>query len=728
MSIQSFPISARHTIFFILLFIVTFALAFIGLLIPLVAPLSAPPLQAGLVAPQDIQAPRAITYQSNLLTEEQREAAALAVPPVYSPPDTSIARSQLERLQATLAYISTVRADTYSTPEQKINDLTALEDIQMHQDLATSLLALSDLRWQAIQQEAIVVLEQVMRSTIREDRLDDVRRTLPTLVSLSLSEDQAAIVAKLVDAFIAPNSFYSEELTNAARQKARLSVSPVTKSFKAGETIVQRGSVITSNDLEALQEFGLVQSQHGWKDFASAAMLAFLAIVFVSFYLRRNPKLIQDVRSLTLIAFLFLIFLIGARLLIPGHTLIPYIFPFAAYGMCVAVLVGIEPALITTSILAILAAYGLPFALELVAYYTIGSFFGILTLGRARRVMYFIFAGAAVAASGLATSVIYRLPEPATDLVGLTSIGGAALLNGFASAGLTIALQLVLAQFLGMTTALQLMEISRPDHPLLQYLLRSAPGTYQHSLQVANLAEQAAERIGADTLLTRVGALYHDIGKAKNPAFFIENQVIGNINPHDDLDPISSAQTVIRHVPDGLELARKHRLPKRIQDFIGEHHGTMITRYQYANALKATNGNENQIDKEQFRYPGPKPRSRETAILMLADGCEARVRAEGPKDEKELREIIRSVVEHRLSQGELEHTSLTMQDMTDLVDSFTATLRGMYHPRIEYPKLESAIPSSIDSSPTVPFRAKNTSETAVPVETESHATQLGAQR
>jgi putative nucleotidyltransferase with HDIG domain len=728
MSIQSSPRVTRLAFFFILLFFVTFALTFIGLLIPLVAPLSTPPMQAGLVAQQDIQAPQPITYQSNLLTEEQREAAARAVPPVYSPPDTSIARSQLERLQAALTYISTVRADTYSTPEQKFNDLSALEDIQMHQELATRLLALSDLRWQAIQQEAIVVLEQVMRSTIREDRLDDVQRTLPTLVSLSLTEDQAVIVVKLVEAFVAPNSFYSEELTNAARQKARLSVSPVTKSFKAGETIVQRGSVITPNDLEALQEFGLVQPQHGWKDFASAALLAFLALVFASFYLRRNYKLIQDMRSLTLIAILFLTFLIGSRLLIPGHTLIPYIFPFAAYGMSVAVLVGIEPALVTTSILAILAAYGLPYALELAAYYTIGSFFGILTLGRARRLMYFIFAGAAVAASGIATSVIYRLPEPTTDLVGLTSIGGAALLNGFASAGLTIVLQFVLAQFLGMTTALQLMEISRPDHPLLQYLLRSAPGTYQHSLQVANLAEQAAERIGADTLLTRVGALYHDVGKAKNPAYFIENQVIGNVNPHDDLDPISSAKTVIHHVPDGLELARKNRLPKRIQDFIGEHHGTMITRYQYANALKVTNGNENQIDKEQFRYPGPKPRSRETAILMLADGCEARVRAERPKDEKELREIIRSVVEHRLSQGELVHTNLTLQDMADLVDSFTATLRGMYHPRIEYPQLESATPPSIDTSPTAPLMAKNTFDAAIPVESDSQANQLGAKR
>jgi putative nucleotidyltransferase with HDIG domain len=283
----------------------------------------------------------------------------------------------------------------------------------------------------------------------------------------------------------------------------------------------------------------------------------------------------------------------------------------------------------------------------------------------------------------------------------LLSIAGASLLNGFVSAGLTILMQYLLAQALGMTTALQLLEISRPDHPLLQYLLRNAPGTYQHSLQVSNLAEQAAERIGGDALLTRVGALYHDIGKAKKPVFYIENQVAEHVNPHDDLEPETSSQTVISHVIEGLELARKYRLPKRIQDFIVEHHGTMITRYQYAKALKNANGDESRVDEEKFRYPGPSPMSKETAILMLADGCEARVRAESPKDEAELREIIKSVVDHRLSQGQLDYTDLTLKDLSDLIDSFTTTLRGVYHPRIEYPKLEKNEPLPSDATPPI---------------------------
>jgi putative nucleotidyltransferase with HDIG domain len=271
-----------------------------------------------------------------------------------------------------------------------------------------------------------------------------------------------------------------------------------------------------------------------------------------------------------------------------------------------------------------------------------------------------------------------------------------------------------------MTTALQLMELSRPDHPLLQQLLRNAPGTYQHSLQVANLAEQAAERIDADTLLTRVGALYHDVGKTLNPIFFIENQAAGSPNPHDSLDPYESSEIIIRHVTDGLELANKYRLPSRIQDFISEHHGSMITRYQYIKAVERAGGDEDAVDEEPFRYPGPRPRSRETAILMLADGSEARVRAGKPKDADELRFMIEGIVQARMTSGQLGNTDLTLRDLEEIVDSFTATLRGIYHPRIEYPKLaekeSAALPEepesepAVDPTPTVPTSRDSASD------------------
>jgi putative nucleotidyltransferase with HDIG domain len=466
----------------------------------------------------------------------------------------------------------------------------------------------------------------------------------------------------------------------------------------------------------------LVQPQLTWRDLASAGALAVLSVIFLIFYLRRNPTLRHDHRGVALIAVLYLTFLLIVRLIIPSQTVLPYIFPLAAYSLTVAVLFGAEPALISTLPLAILAAYNMPNPLELILYYLLSGCFGVLTLGRARRMTAFFFAGAAVASSGAIISIVYRLPGSAPDWQGIYNVVGAATLNGIASAGLTVLLQFFLAQFLGMTTALQLMEISRPDHPLLKKLLRNAPGTYQHSLQVANLAEQASERIGADPLLTRVGALYHDIGKTQNPMFFIENQVPGSPNPHDSLDPLTSSGVILHHANDGLELARKHRLPRRIQDFILEHHGDMITRYQYVKALEAAGGDESQVDTKQYRYPGPRPGSRETAIVMLADGCEARVRAERPLDEEELHKLVKSVIQNRMSNGQLDNTNLTLRDLDAIADSFTATLRGMYHPRLEYPQLEPAAPltappmapSTVSAEVTRPVQAAPLSDSETP--------------
>ena len=691
----------------VLLFLVAIAAALIALVTPQLATLTTQSLQAGQVASQDIQAPRDISFESQVLTEQQRETAARGVASVYTPLDTSIARRQLELLRNALAFITSVRADTFANPQQKLKDLAALEEVQLSQETAMSILALNDSRWQVIQQEAIVVLEQVMRSTIREDRAEDARRNIPSLVSLSLPEDQAAIVTELVSAFVVPNTFYSETLTEAAREKARQGVEPVTRNYKAGETVVSRGRVITESDLEALQQLGLARPVFNWQDLLAAALVLFVSMGINVVYLGHNNRLRNDARGLTLAALLYLVFLLGARLIITGHVVLPYVFPLAAYALTIAALFGAEPALVSTLTLTILVTFGLPNSLELVFFYLLSSVFGVLSLGRAQRILAFFWAGAVVASCGSLIAIAFRLPLPDTDWLGISTVVGAAILNGIASASLAVLLQFFLAQFMGMTTPLQLLEISRPDHPLLQRALRNAPGTYQHSLQVSNLAEQAAERIGADALLTRVGALYHDVGKALNPVFFIENQLPGIPNPHEQFDPVSSAGIIVKHITDGVELARQYRIPRRIQDFILEHHGTMIARYQYVNAVKAAGGDESLVDPELFRYPGPRPTSRETAILMLADGCEARVRAERPKDVDEMLVLIKSVIQNRISQGQLDDTDLTLRDLNAIAESFTNTLRGVYHPRIEYPILEKSTSTpATEATPTIPTSAR----------------------
>jgi putative nucleotidyltransferase with HDIG domain len=238
------------------------------------------------------------------------------------------------------------------------------------------------------------------------------------------------------------------------------------------------------------------------------------------------------------------------------------------------------------------------------------------------------------------------------------------------------------------------MELSNPNHPLLHRLMQEAPGTYYHSIIVGNLAERAAEVIGADPLLVRVGAYFHDIGKVVRPYFFIDNQA-GRTNIHDELPPSSSARIIIDHVREGLELARRYRLPAQVAQFIPQHHGTTTASYFYQRALQE----EETVNPEDYRYPGPRPQSREAAILMLADSVEATVRSlvqsgklqemlEKKKEgEDPLAKLVAGIIEQRVREGQLDESDLTFRDLRRIGQAFTEVLHGVYHPRIVYPEM-----------------------------------------
>ncbi len=684
-----------RTLQFILLILVSI-ISYGALVVPLLTDPATTSLQAGEVSPNDYQAPYTWKYESKVKTDDAREAAKKSVTPVYSSPDPSTARRQIERLRTSLQYISLIRDDVNSTPEQKAKDLSVLNDVSLKPETIKKILALTPARWDTLQQESQSALEQVMRRIIRDEDVESIRRTVPSLVSLSLNEEEAAVVAELVSAYVTANSQYSAELTAAAEQAAQDAVEPINVEYKAGEIIVLRGQILTAAQIEALQEFGLIEEPAPWQNYAGAGALVIMVAGYVSLYFsRRRMQFLFEARSLVLIALILILFMVGARVIIPERTVLPYAFPLPAVGLLIATLFGVEAGIVFSFAIALLASYALPNTLDLLPYFIVSSLTGVLVLGTARRVWTFFRAGMSVAGAGIAMLIAFRFPFTQMDGVALLQLTGAAIFSGLASSSIALLLQYFLAQSLGLTTALQLIEISRPDFPLLQFFLRNAPGTYQHSLQVANLAEQAAELIGADALLTRVGALFHDVGKSMNPSFFIENQPQGQMNTHEDIDPVDAAAAIITHVPDGVVLARKHRLPRRIDDFILEHHGTMITRYQYNQALEKAGGDTSKVDIEKFRYPGPRPRSRETALLMLADGSEARARAERPQTEEALRKVVLSTIEAAQKQGQLDNTQLTLRDLSIITDSFVTILRGTHHPRIAYPKEGSAAESAI---------------------------------
>jgi len=678
----------RPEIIKIVILVISGVIAFFALVLPESFSQSSFPMEIGDASSQDILAPYSLTYESEVLTEQARQEAASSVAPIYLPTDPSVGRRQIEELRTVLYYITTVRQDGYATQEEKLSDIQAIDNIYLSEETITRILQISDARWEAIESEANNVLEQVMRNTLRESDIYSAKRNIPSLIDFSFPQDQANIVVDLVEPFIVPNSLFSEEQTNAAIAEARQSVAPVIRSFIAGETLVRRGQIIRDVEWEALQRYGLIQASNRMQDLIGAAVLTLLLGVLVGLYFRRERDNQQySVIAVLLIAITFLFFLGIARFVIIDRTILPYVYPLAAFGLTLSIVFNFEIAAIFSIVLGVMTAYGMPRGFDLTIFYILPAIVGMLTLGKARRIAAFFGSGITIGVMGIGIILGYRLPDSATDWIGLATLSGVSLINGVGAAGMTLLLQYIFSQILGTTTAMQLLDTSRPDHPLLQRLLRNAPGTYQHSLQVANLAEQAAEAIGADGLLVRVGAIYHDCGKSQNPQFFIENQIQDKLDPHDDIDPVTSAQTIIGHVLDGVELAKKYHLPDRIIDFIREHHGTMYTHYQYSQAVKEA-GNPGEMDKSLFTYPGPRPQSQETALLMLADGTEARARAEVPKDEDELRLLIDNVFNFIEKNNQLDDTNLTLRNLQDVKGSFFRTLKGTYHPRVKYPAFE----------------------------------------
>ena len=498
----------RHDLFALILLIVTSLAAYATLVLPLSLRPSSLPLREGQVSPQDLQAPSNVEYISSVRTNQARDAAERAVSPVYTTPDQNIARRQLSRLRTALESVTALRGNSITTFEQKHAELEALSDLALDSRTIDLILTTPDVRWTAIQQDALRVLEEIMRSPVREDNIESVQKGVLSSVSFVLNDDQSAIVVHLVTPYIVPNSFFSPELTDAARLQARQSVEPVTQTYLAGEIVVPRGRVLTSANIEALETLGLVRPSNPLLEYIGTAAMVIAVMTFIGIYfLRRRPAYYNEGRSLLLISVLFILFLSAARLIIPNRTILPYVFPLPAFGLLIATLFGPGGALIMSVVICILAAFNLSNSLDLTLYYMLASLTGILSLGKAHRISSFAWAAIVSAVTGMAVITAYRLPAGSLDWVGYLTLAGASLLNGVASASVALMLQYLLAEFLGLTTSLRLLEISRPDAPLLQFFLRNAPGTYQHSLMVSNLVEQAAEKLGMDTLLVRVGVL-----------------------------------------------------------------------------------------------------------------------------------------------------------------------------------------------------------------------------
>ena len=350
--------------------------------------------------------------------------------------------------------------------------------------------------------------------------------------------------------------------------------------------------------------------------------------------------------------------------------------------MLLAVVFDVRFSVLVTVILGAIFGLVAPSSLSLAMFAIVGGLIAILTLRDSQRIVSYFRAGLLAVLGQIAVLLIFLLPQSVEPIDMLTQ-SVYALGNGLLSAAITLVGFFILGGVFGIITTLQLQDLSRLDHPLLQELLRRAPGTYHHSIMVANLAEQAAERVSANSTLVRVGAFYHDIGKINRPPFFVENQE--GVNPHDSLDPFTSARIIISHVPDGLELAKRYKLPDKIQDFIAEHHGTRIVKGFYHKARAQAGEKADEVDIEKFRYPGPLPHTPESGIVMLADAVEATSSALRPDTLEAIERLVNTIVDDDVMEGQLKNSGLSLGDIEVIRASFIDTLKGRFHVRIRYP-------------------------------------------
>jgi putative nucleotidyltransferase with HDIG domain len=643
-------------------------------------------LQVGQVVPQDVLAPFSTSYESEVLTSQRRQAAVDSVRDVYDPPDPGIARRQIQRAREVLDYIADVRADEYATSAMLQADLRAITAVVMPEDLISAVLAANPDRWLDIDEQVISVLERAMRVEIRQDTLRSAKQNIPNLVSVAFREEEVALITALVEDLIEVNTFFNEERTQQAEQAAADAVLPEIRVFEQGQIVVRSGSVVAPSDMEALVQLGLLQPDDRRLQEILGALLAssLMVLLFALYVSRFYTRVFQDAAIMSVLGLVFLVMLIGVRLTGPERVVQPYVFPGAALGLIFAALAGPQVAMMGTFGLAVLVGMMVNNSFALMTMTLCGGIAGVLALRNSERFNSYFMAGLLISAVNVIVVVIFFLAGYPADSLGAVTLIVAGSLNGVLAGVISLAALYMLSGFLNIPTSLRLLELTQPNQKLLQRLLREAPGTYQHSLQVANLVELAAERIGANTLLIRVGALYHDVGKIKAPHFFIENQADG-VNPHDGLnDAFKSARIIIDHVEEGDRLARQYRLPNRVREFIREHHGTTKPQYFYRKAVELASGNEDSVDLSLFTYPGPRPRSRETAILMLADSCESAVRAASPRNKQEIADTVDYIFDTRIREKELDDCELSLNDLSEIRRVFVESLQGVFHPRIAY--------------------------------------------
>lgn len=661
-------------------------------------------LTVGAISHQTITATKDVVDE--LATEEKRRAAANAVEPTYHLQEGTAAEvmanlnATFDDLRTVQQYGLTLREEgvtdeawsTHSFDEAEIDYAVSLvKEFGLSRYQATTLMRTSTEEYNDMVSAVTTAVQNALNTTIREGQvnqsIETIRQIVGYKVSLSLNQ---VVVTSVLRSCVQPNMVIENETTELARQKAMEAVEPVV--YLQGQNIIRAGERVSANQIEMLRVLGLLEdNEYDFSIYGGAAMLTGLSMAVLLLLLHLLcPELLRDLRRLSVV---MLVMVVSVGLSIVMTKLINiYLAPMALGAMLLTGLLGMPAGIAGTFSLSIfisgLAAGGNSSnaILQMLHLMLTGLINGLVSVqflkGKPQRVR-IVLCGLLAALTNLIVIIAVGLMT-SSNMTTVLTIAAYAMGSGVLSGVLAVGLQPVFEAAFNLATPSKLLELANPNQPLLRRLLLEAPGTYHHSIVVANLAEAAAEKVGANPLLARTGAYFHDIGKLKRPLYFKENQM--GENPHDKTDPYVSAAIVTTHTRDGLQLAQKYRLPPEIQRIIVEHHGDTPVMYFYHRALQQADGKP--IEINDFRYDGTRPTTKESAIIMLADTIEAAVRSMPDPTPQAIERFIEKLVRGKLEDGQLSNSPLTLRDIDRICEAFATVLNGVFHERIEYPSVD----------------------------------------
>jgi cyclic-di-AMP phosphodiesterase PgpH len=637
--------------------------------------------QEGQVAATTIVADHRATYVDVQATNAKRQQVEQGVAPIYQP-DTRTAPLHYQQAALFLSRAGSVIGSAIPV----VKKLTSIRSLVTPPQSPTELQQLGSLdtaSFKDVQAKVLALLSQAETWRFDSNQIESTEIALLSTLPPRLPTQERNSIGEILSTFIAPTLVPNLIDTNLARKVALRHFLPVRNTIVPNEVIVRRGDMVTKDVIEKINALGLATQSTDWRNRAASILFTAIVLALLFWYMHAfHSAVLHNPRLLFLIDASLVISVAAVRFTAAGHVLLPYFIPLAAISTFGAVLIAPEACIALTLAMALLAGWAVTNSFDLAVYYFVAGAAGVLAVRQIRQIKQFFIAGAGIALFAEAAALAFGLTDNSYDLIGAQEHAMAALFNGVLSASLALGAFALLSGFFGVTSTIQLYELASPSHTLLRRLMQKAPGTYNHSVILASMVEGAAEEIGANSLAARLGALYHDIGKTANPHAFVENQFgIGNI--HDELDSFESARLILAHVSQGVRLARQYKLPDLIVSAVTEHHGTMTIAYFLR---KAETASDFGVDQNLFMYPGPKPRSKETGLLMLADGCESAVRAAAGTSFEAIRQTVQRIFDERVAMGQLDESPLTIRDLHEAQGAFCSVLNGLYHPRIEYPE------------------------------------------